>query len=198
MPGKENETSPKRKHEIVTSGSAEKMSEANDARHTTQCLMVALNPIAKPLSTAQVLPFLLREPPSLARFSWVPLDKPQDGSTFTAYRPLEYSVFPADGYGYMSEETMKTIKTAQGLMMDVFENKSGFRESDEVCSIMRTRFRISSNPIQLVQYLKLPPNEEKVPVVLRNAKVLPKTGPLPVFDTIEGIYLVSCVFQKLR
>ncbi|KAK5658722.1 hypothetical protein OQA88_1531 [Cercophora sp. LCS_1] len=92
--------------------------------------------------------------PKIARdtapFFWTYLDCPQDGSIFLTWQPTaRRSVeFASDGYIWTQPETVFRNEMGNGLVLEVFFQKSGYRMGEQVTAHSRRRFRLAPSSQQ--------------------------------------------------
>lgn len=92
--------------------------------------------------------------PKIARdtapFFWTYLDCPSDGSIFLTWQPTarrNYE-FASDGYVWTSPETYFRQEVGNGLALDIYFQRAGYRPGEQVTLHSRRRFRLAPSQVQ--------------------------------------------------
>ncbi|KAJ1333326.1 SWI/SNF and RSC complexes subunit Ssr4 C-terminal [Microdochium nivale] len=91
---------------------------------------------------------LLMQAPKIARdtapFYWTYLDKPENGSIFLTWQPLQQMnvQFASDGYVWPPQETYYQQEVGNGVILEMYLQKTGFAYGEQYAMHSRRRFRL--------------------------------------------------------
>ncbi|KXJ86119.1 hypothetical protein Micbo1qcDRAFT_190674 [Microdochium bolleyi] len=91
---------------------------------------------------------LLIQAPKIARdtapFYWTYLDKPENGSIFLTWQPLQQMnvQFASDGYVWPPQETYYQQEVGNGVILEMYLQKTGFAFGEQYAMHSRRRFRL--------------------------------------------------------
>ncbi|KAF3762508.1 DUF1750-domain-containing protein [Cryphonectria parasitica EP155] len=91
---------------------------------------------------------MLLTAPKIARdsapFFWTYLDAPRDGQIMLTWQPLQRmgTTFSSDGYVWPGPDEFSARDLKNGLILEVFSQRVGFRPGESVAAHARTRFRL--------------------------------------------------------
>ncbi|PSR97516.1 hypothetical protein BD289DRAFT_458916 [Coniella lustricola] len=95
---------------------------------------------------------MLLTAPKIARdqapFYWTYLDAPRDGQIMLTWQPLQRlgTNFASDGYIWPSVDEYTRQDLKNGLVLEIFTQRIGFRPGESVAAHARTRFRLTPTP----------------------------------------------------
>ncbi|KAK4208796.1 SWI/SNF and RSC complexes subunit ssr4 [Rhypophila decipiens] len=95
-----------------------------------------------------------------APFYWTYLDAPQDGTIYltwqpTAKRGLE---FASDGYIWSGPEMYYRSEAGNGLVLEIYYQKAGFRMGEQIAAHSRRRFRLAPPQVPIPNMPQVDPN----------------------------------------
>ncbi|KAK0656542.1 hypothetical protein B0T16DRAFT_315181 [Cercophora newfieldiana] len=102
--------------------------------------------------------------PKIARdtapFFWTYLDCPQDGSIFLTWQPTARRNldFASDGYVWTSPETYYRNEIGNGLALDIWYQRAGYRPGEQFAIHSRRRFRLVPSQVQGGNIPQVDPN----------------------------------------
>ncbi|KAK3330165.1 hypothetical protein B0H66DRAFT_527532 [Apodospora peruviana] len=102
--------------------------------------------------------------PKIARdtapFYWTYLDAPQDGTIYLTWQPTARrgTDFASDGYVWSGPEYFFRHEVGNGLILEVFYQRSGFRLGDQFAIHSRRRFRLSPPQVPVANLPQVDPN----------------------------------------
>ncbi|KAH7031346.1 uncharacterized protein B0I36DRAFT_363051 [Microdochium trichocladiopsis] len=91
---------------------------------------------------------LLMQAPKIARdtapFYWTYIDKPENGSIFLTWQPLQQMnvQLASDGYVWPPQETYYQQEVGNGVILEMYLQKAGFAYGDQYAMHSRRRFRL--------------------------------------------------------
>ncbi|KAK3336618.1 hypothetical protein B0T19DRAFT_44859 [Cercophora scortea] len=106
----------------------------------------------------------LMSAPKIARdtapFFWTYLDCPQDGTIYLTWQPTAKRgvEFASDGYIWSSPEIYYRNDLGNGLVLEIYFQKSGFRMGEQVAAHSRRRFRLSPGQVPGQNVPQVDPN----------------------------------------
>ncbi|OIW35287.1 DUF1750-domain-containing protein, partial [Coniochaeta ligniaria NRRL 30616] len=108
-------------------------------------------PVMPRVDTNEVTKWLTGAPKiarDVAPFYWTYLDAPADGTIFLTWQPLSRRgvEFASDGYIWPQNEVTFRHDLGNGLAIEIFYNKCGFRQGEAVAAHSRRRFRLVAAP----------------------------------------------------
>ncbi|KAH8910754.1 DUF1750-domain-containing protein [Coniochaeta sp. PMI_546] len=108
-------------------------------------------PVMPRVDTNEVTKWLTGAPKiarDVAPFYWTYLDAPADGTIFLTWQPLSRRgvEFASDGYIWPQNEVTFRHDLGNGLAIEIFYNKCGFRHGETVAAHSRRRFRLVAAP----------------------------------------------------
>ncbi|KAK0730439.1 hypothetical protein B0H67DRAFT_475534 [Lasiosphaeris hirsuta] len=102
--------------------------------------------------------------PKIARdtapFFWTYLDCPQDGSIFLTWQPTARRnvEFASDGYVWAGPEVYYRHDVGNGLILEIYFQRSGYRIGEQVTMHSRRRFRLSPPQVPVQNVPQVDPN----------------------------------------
>jgi hypothetical protein len=102
--------------------------------------------------------------PKIARdtapFFWTYLDCPQDGSIFLTWQPTARRNldFASDGYVWPQPETFYRNEIGNGLAIDIWYQRAGYRPGEQFAIHSRRRFRLVPSQVQAGNIPQIDPN----------------------------------------
>ncbi|KAK4141879.1 uncharacterized protein C8A04DRAFT_13747 [Dichotomopilus funicola] len=106
----------------------------------------------------------LLQAPKIARdtapFYWTYLDSPQDGSIFLTWQPTARrgNEFASDGYVWAGPEVSFQHSAGNGLMLEIYVQRTGYRMGEHVAIHSRRRFRLCPPPVPMPNLPQVDPN----------------------------------------
>ncbi|RYP72203.1 hypothetical protein DL771_004333 [Monosporascus sp. 5C6A] len=99
------------------------------------------------VSPPEVTSWLMQAPKisrDAASFFWTYLDRPQNGTIFLTWQPLQFlgTNFASDGYIWPPHETYYQQEVANGVILEMYYHKAGYAYGEQVATHSRRRFRL--------------------------------------------------------
>ncbi|KAM7209344.1 SWI/SNF and RSC complexes subunit ssr4 [Naviculisporaceae sp. PSN 640] len=95
-----------------------------------------------------------------APFYWTYLDAPADGTIYLTWQPTSKRglEFASDGYIWSGPELFYRSEAGNGLWLDIYYQKAGFRMGEPVAAHSRRRFRLSPPQVPIPNMPQVDPN----------------------------------------